>query len=217
MKISKPILLLILWVGLGLVAKAGPVNFTAQSYAVFGGNSFGASPFTFTNTTTSGLFAASTGTLVFFESGITAINVALGPGQSSNVSLGNIYASTAVNVDLTGTPIFLKIRILYPSDISPNPGFISGTMSGVFNTTSSGSYITWGNTSLTFNSPSIGSFLLTIEKTTPFFPSIGGNGVASPIRGVLTAIPEPGSIFLLGSGLVGIAGIIRRRRLTRQV
>jgi hypothetical protein len=35
------------------------------------------------------------------------------------------------------------------------------------------------------------------------------------VSGSITPTPEPGSIFLLGSGLLGLAGLVRRKSLQR--
>jgi len=42
-----------------------------------------------------------------------------------------------------------------------------------------------------------------------------GAGDGTPISFNLTEIPEPGSMMLMGSGLIGLAGMVRRKLLAR--
>jgi len=63
--------------------------------------------------------------------------------------------------------------------------------------------------SVTFNNP---VSIVDVEKDIELIG--GGNGSATLVSGVenqFSEVPEPGSLMLLGSGAVGLAGVLRRR------
>ena len=80
-------------------------------------------------------------------------------------------------------------------------GPITGDLTGVFSL----GWITWDNGGTTTVNDSDGNtYTLTLENTlyTQCFDDVEGK---------LTQVPEPASIAMLGSGLLGLAGFARRR------
>ncbi|MFN7928693.1 MAG: PEP-CTERM sorting domain-containing protein [Blastocatellia bacterium] len=188
---------------LGLIsASAAPVTFSANTSGSFsvGGNSSG-------STLTIG------GTTVTFASKPNEVNVALNPGESSNITLGVFNATSGGSNALNAASFTLTITFTLPNDVSGKT--VSATLSGTISSGASGAQVNWSTTTLTFNSPSAGTFTLTIEPSTPINSPISPD--ASRIRGTITynaaaAIPEPLTLLTLGSGLAGLAALGRRRK-----
>ena len=137
--------------------------------------------------------------------------VASSVNSPSNTSLGEIVVScvgggtACSSVNVAGTTFDIRIMQTAPS---VGTALITSTLSGTIGgTAASGTGITFTVTSAT-----IGGVTYTILNNPLALVPVTTNNGHTSIQAAVTTVPEPTAMLLLGTGLAGIAGQIRKRR-----
>jgi len=150
---------------------------------------------------------------MFFAVGGGGVGTATGPtpeftagSASSGVLTANLYSITLTDGS-GGFHLFVTLTGAAFSGCSTSGCTNSGVLASIVNTSNPSGAAT-GNFDFTFEP---GGPTTVADLLNGGWSTANPNGLTASVAGSLAPVPEPASLALLGSGLVGLGGFVRRK------